>query len=367
VDGTFDPRQQLAMRLRELREEQWRHVKVTQSQLARALGQGRPISVPLISGWESLTNPKLPPPHRLQAYAAFFATARSMDDAAEPRLLNDDELTEAERQEKAELSRELLHLRAAALPVPGNTQEVEVIESLNSGYWRFEDGAPITIVCAQLPQDKLDLISYSDPADPDYVALYAYADLDAFVELHGHIRAANPGSQVNFRTAPKLVADDYTTHLVSLGGVDWNHATESLFDKLRLPVRQVADWNSSDGQYFEVPGDGEPQRFSPLLRHAGDKKVLREDVALFARAPNPFDQLRSATICNGMYASGTFGVVRALTDARFRDRNANYVKKRFGNSEMFCILTKVTVERGVPVTPDWTVPEKRLFEWTSGD
>lgn len=38
----------------------------------------------------------------------------------------------------------------------------------------------------------------ANPADPDYIALYASADLDAFVELHGHIRTANPGSQVKW-------------------------------------------------------------------------------------------------------------------------------------------------------------------------
>ena len=363
--------QLLARKLRELRERQWPDIKVTQAHLARAFSVDRSVSVPLVSSWESVSNPKIPPVPRLEAYATFFATTRSMDGGV-ARLLGDAELTNSERAVRDDLSKELLRLRAGALgdaspatPSSVMTVEEENIASLNSGYWRFDDGRPITVVCAQLPPEMLARIPYSDPADPDYVALYAYADLDAFVELHGHIRAANPGSEVSFRTAPQLVSDDYTTHLVLLGGIDWNYATESVFSRLSLPVEQIADWKTPDGQFFEVDDDGASRRFRPLLTQSGGRKVLREDVALFARAVNPFNRLRTVTICNGMYAGGTFGAVRALTDARFRDRNTRYARDRFGQCEAFCILTKVRIERGAPLTPDWTLPENRLFEWAS--
>ena len=371
VDEANDPRQFLARRLRGLREDHWPEVKVTQAQLALALGG---VSVPLISSWESSTNPKMPPLHRLEAYATFFATTRSME-GDEPRLLSLAELTDSERDVKEQLGRELLRLRAGAMgnrrgsagPAPtslGNEEE-EYVASLNSGYWKFIDGKPITIICAKIPANMLERIPYSNPADPDYVALYKFSDLDAFVELHGHIRAANPGSQVDFRTADELVADDYTTHMVALGGVDWNYATQSVLSLLTLPVVQVADWDSPDGQYFEVVEGGGAERFRPLLTQSDGRKVLREDVALLARAANPFNRQHTVTICSGMYAGGTLGVVRALTDARFRDRNTRYARDRFGQCEAFCILTKVRIERGVPLTPDWTRPENRLFEWAS--
>ena len=125
-------------------------------------------------------------------------------------------------------------------------------------------------------------------------------------------------------------------------------------------MRQVADWSGPDGPYFEVAGDG---RFGPRLEQSDGKKMLREDVALFARAVNPFNRKRTATICSGMYSSGTYGAVRALTDTRFRDRNAEYVRVSFDGSESFCILSKVKVVNGAPVTPDWTLEDERLFEW----
>ncbi len=364
MEDAGDPRRRMARSLRELRESRWPGVKVTQSQLAAAFG----ASVPLISSWESSSNPPIPPLRRIEAYALFFATSRSIGSRG-VRLLDIGELTDAEEAERTRLLKELLQLRAQALPpasAQGTLASDDVYESLNSGFWRFHDGRPVTIVCALVPDEMLDKIPYSKPADPDYVALYSYADLDSLIELHGHIRAANPGSSVSFKLASQLASDDYTTHLVSLGGVDWNRATRSLFAELDLPVRQIPDWDSPAGPYFEVSDDGQLRQFRPHLDQQRGKKTLRQDVALFARAINPFNRLRTATICSGMYSAGTYGAVRALTDHRFRDRNAQYARNSLGSSDTFAIISTVKVQNGIALTPDWTEPEIRLFEWASG-
>jgi transcriptional regulator with XRE-family HTH domain len=397
VESKLDPRQILARRLRELREASWPDMKVTQPQLARAMGGDRSLSVALISSWESRTNPKIPPIPRLEAYATFFATPRSVDGPV-PRLLNLSELTDEEQDVRGYLERELLHLRGAAMHSadtsalrsigvgsPGVaeadqlTEADQLAEALNEGLWRFGDGRPVTIVCAQLPAELLARMPYSDPADPtrlgldefaadqtsEYIALYTYADLDALFELYGHVRAANPISQVNLRAANQLKPDDYTTHLVALGGTDWNVATKAVLDRFGLPVRQVADWDSPEGPYFEVGEGTSAIRHHPRVDWSGEQKILREDVALFSRGPNPYNRRRTVTLCSGMHGSGSYGAVRALTDARFRDRNGEYVRSRFGDSQPFCILTRVTVENGIPLTPDWTEPTNRLFEWSA--
>jgi len=341
-------------------------MKITQPRLARALGGNRPLSVPLISSWESLTNPKIPPYQRIEAYATLFATRRSLEGGT-LRLLKVTDLTADEWRVMDELKRELTRLRnnAMAQTTPIETGQAALIaESLSSGHWRFADGNSIVIVCAQVPDEMLRRMPYSDPQDPDYVALYSYSDLDALVELHGHLRASNPTNQVDFRTSSQLPPDAYTPHLVVLGGTDWNIATRSIISRLRLPVRQIADWSSPDGQYFEVEENGRAIQHRPRLERSGDRNLLREDVALFARATNPFNRKRTVTLCNGMYGSGTYGAVRALTDARFRDRNTEYLRSRFGDSDSFCILTRVQVENGAALTPDWTIADYRLFEWS---
>ncbi len=375
-----DPRRLLAYRLRALRDRQPPHRKITQLELAQALGDGKPLSVPLISSWESQGNPRIPPLARLEGYAALFASARSFE-TDPPRRLSPGVMTDEERQVMADLKKELIRLRNDALRATPSAatahQPGSVVESLSSGPWRFADGHTITIVCAQWPQHMLERMPYTDKYDPDYIELLNFSELDALLELHGHLRATNPANQVNLRIAGKLASDDFTSHLVSLGGVDWNTATSTALDRLQLPVRQVADWSEPDGQYFEVDENGTTVRHRAVLDRttvkdsagrpsdaASDKGILLEDVALFARAVSPFNRKRTVTICNGMYGRGTYGAVRALTDARFRDRNAEYLRSRFGGDENYCILTRVPIADGATLTPDWTTGDYTLFEWS---
>jgi transcriptional regulator with XRE-family HTH domain len=363
VDGQ-DPRQLLARRLRSLREENWPGRKITQPQLARALGG---VSVPLISSWESQTNPRIPPLPRLEAYAVLFATPRSFD--VEPaEILSPQDMSDEERQAMGELKQELTHLRSTAMRAGADSPETgrasEGTGPLGKGPWYFPDGNRVVIVCAQWPQNMLEKIPYTEIDDPDYIEMLTYSELDALFEVHGHLRAANPDSKVNLGVAGKLAPDDYTSHLVTLGGIDWNTTTSSALRMLELPVRQVADWDTEDGQFFEVEESGAKVEHRPVLEKMGDREILHEDVALFAGGVSPYNRKRNITICSGMYGRGTYGVVRALTDERFRDRNAEYLQSRFGDSDSFCILTRVPVVNGATLTPDWTTGTYTLFEWS---
>ena len=361
--GTQDPQLLLAQHLRALRENHWPDRRITQPKLAEALG----VSVPLISSWESRTKPRIPPLSRLEAYAAVFASGRCFDtDPA--RAISPHDLSDEERQVMNDLRQELMHLRSGALSVgtaPVSTGQPNPVRApLNGGPWSFVDGEDVKIVCARWPDEKLADIPYTDVADPYYVELLTCAELDALFELFGHLRAFNPATQVNLRIAGKLAPDDLTSHLATLGGIDWNEATSSVLQKLQLPVQQVADWDTEGGQYFEVEGGGQDSQFRPVLEKLGDQTILREDVALFARAVNPFNHERTVTVCNGMYSRGTYGAVRTLTDAKFRNRNADYLRTKFGDSASYCIVTRVPIINGAAVTPDWTTGDHTLFEWS---
>jgi transcriptional regulator with XRE-family HTH domain len=358
-----DPQRLLAQRLRALRESHWPDRKITQPELAEALR----VSVPLISSWESRTKPRIPPLSRLEAYAAVFASVRCFDtDPA--RAISPQDLSDEELQVMNDLEQELMHLRSGALSVgnaPISTSQPDPVSvPLDGGPWRFVNGEDVTIVCARWPQQMLEKIPYTNVASPDYVELLTCSELDALFELFGHLRAVNPANQVNLRIAGKLAPDDLTSHLATLGGIDWNEATSSVLQKLQLPVQQIADWGTEGGQYFEVEGGGQDSQFRPVLEKSDDQEILREDVALFARAVNPFNQERTVTVCNGMYSRGTYGAVRTLTDAKFRDRNADYLRTRFGDSTSYCIVTRVPIINGAAVTPDWTTSDYTLFEWS---
>jgi hypothetical protein len=72
VTEATDARARLGARLRELRGS-WDGVRITQRHVAEALGP----SPALVSSWES--GVAVPPENRLQEYAWFFATPRTMN------------------------------------------------------------------------------------------------------------------------------------------------------------------------------------------------------------------------------------------------------------------------------------------------
>ncbi|MEU8633353.1 helix-turn-helix transcriptional regulator [Amycolatopsis sp. NPDC048633] len=339
----------LARRLKGLREEQWPDAGLTQAQLAQALGG---LSISLISSWENADKPVRLPVRRLEAYATLFATRRSWDGKS-LRVLPLEELTDDERDQRKDLLDELLWLREGKEPEHAKTGVTDL--------WMFgEPDQRITIVCAQLPEKYRQHLSYADPESPDFVSLYTYADPDALIELFGHIRARNPGNPVTFRTSDALDPDDYTSHLVLLGGVDWNSVTRDVIDRVDLPVEQVGRADDAEHGGFRVQENGRSKLIEPQLDARGH---LLEDVAHFYRVVSPFNRKRTVTVCNGMYGRGTLGAVRALTDARFLDRNTAYVRERFAGEESFSIISRVPVVGGQGLTPDWTLEENRLHEW----
>ncbi|KDN22847.1 helix-turn-helix domain-containing protein [Amycolatopsis rifamycinica] len=340
-----EPRPALARRLRALREG----AGITQAQLAQALGEGRPLSTGLISSWENTQRPVTPPVHRLKAYATLFARPLNMDGDT---VLPVKQLTDEEQVSRKDLLAELLWLRDGR----------ETIEPapIRTDFWQFGADEDITIVCAQLPEEYRQHLTYADPENADYVLLYTYADPDALIELFGHIRSRNPDNRVRFLTAGELKADDYTAHLVLLGGVDWNTVTKDVIERVDLPVEQVSREAEPRNNGFRVKRGGETRLFSPRLDKGGH---LLEDVAHLYRGVSPFNPRRTVTVCNGMYGRGTLGAVRALTDARFRDQNWAYLQDRFGDAETFSVISRVPVVGGQGLTPDWTVEENRLHEW----
>jgi hypothetical protein len=348
----------LARRLRDLRLLRWPGKSVTQKMLAEALGADKPVSVSLISGWENETSPTTPSAVRLYDYATFFATDRSVTNG-HARRLTDDELTEPEAAARDELYRELLSLR---------TDETNSTERGSLRFdWRFPDGEPIRIVCGKLDYlDGPDKRShpYSDPGHLNYTDLLTYADSDALIELFGHIRMANPNSEVQFFRSDRLIArpDELMHHVVLLGGVGLNALTKQGFSQARIPIRQVVHPQFSEwGEIFTVTdGKHKGAEFAPTMV---DPETCTEDVGLLARTRNPNNPATSLTICDGVFARGVFGAVRALTDETMRRQNQRYLTTRFAGTDRFAIVMRVPVLVSTTMTPDLSNVSTRLFEW----
>ena len=336
--------QRLARRLRQLRVEQWPDARLTQAKLAKAFSTEEALQPATVSSWESATAPKLPPRHRLQAYARFFATQRSLDGAS-PRLLPLKTLTPDEQANYKKLEMELLGLRSSLVA---------------EGFWHFTDDGPVTLVCTQLPPDQTGPLA--EPANPNYTELHGYADADALIELYGHIRAENPSMTVHFMSPSQVDHDDLTGHIILVGGVVWNEVTGRLSNMARLPVRQVEHPDLDSGEIFVTETDGAVREFWPEWADTG-KTLLSGDVGLLARVPNPLNSSRTLTICNGIHSRGVYGAVRALTDTHLRDANERYIAANFGDATSFAILMSVEVIRNRTMTPDFSTSGVVLYQW----
>jgi hypothetical protein len=342
---------QLAVHLRYLRLEHWPNSKLTQRDLAKVLGGERQLSAATIASWENRSAPKLPPRERMLSYAQFFATSRSVD--ADPCLVPVDSFTDEERATYEALRDELLQLHAAARGAPP-----ELIVARRS--WHFTDSGPVTFVCAQLPKEEAGPLA--DPSNPNYTQLHSFGDLDAMVELWGHVWAQNPAMNISFKSAARVAADDLSGHVVIIGGIGWNDVTKRILEMIRLPVTQKEDPSIKTGEIFITNIDGKERRYMPSWSQTDSPKLI-EDVGLLVRMPNPLNSNRTLTMCNGIHSRGVLGAVRSLTDARLRESNERYIARNFRDNEQFGILMRVQVIEEVAMTPDFSTPGTVLHEW----
>jgi hypothetical protein len=342
---------ELALQLRFLRRERWPDSKLTQAALARALGQDVPLSPATVASWESRTSPKLPPRERMAAYAQFFATPRSLGPA--PVLVPVDSFTPEEKAAYQALLEKLLQMQAVAR---GGTVPEEPIVARRS--WHFADSGPLTLVCTKLPEEEAPKLA--DPGNPNYTQLAGFGDLDAMVELHGHVRAENSGMNVYYKGAPDVKADDLSGHVVIIGGIAWNDVMRRLIDLSRLPVRQEGEPGLKSGDIFSIQAGDRRQRYLPQWSAATG--ALMEDVGLLVRMPNPLNSNRTITMCNGIHSRGVLGAVRSLTDARLRESNEQYIARNFKDTQ-FGILMRVTVIEGETLTPDFHTEGTVLYQW----
>jgi len=349
--GPAIPGAHLARRLRELRLSGFPGAKLTQTQLARALSGDEPVADSTLSSWENVKAPTLPPSSRLGAYALFFATERSLEGG--PHLVPPDELNPSEQQAREELERELIQLREDAGGLASERR-----------FWRFD--APITVICTDLRKSELVLGPLSEEDNPNFAELYSYGDLDALLDLYGHLRATNPEAEVRLRRGATA---DLLNHLVVLGGIAWNDVTRRLNDRLDLPVRQVEDVKIPTGEIFITEdGSGNGEQFLPRWRdrNPGTPErpgVLLEDVGMLARLPNPYHTRRTLTYCNGIHSRGVLGAVRCLTDPAVRDDNEQYLQETFPGSDHFVILMRVPVLGGQTISPSLKDQGTVLFRW----
>jgi hypothetical protein len=304
------------------------------------------VAAPTLNSWESLSNPKTPPVARISAYARFFSTERSLEGG--PHLIPEDQLRGDEldrfRQREAQLL-QLLH------PEERKPQHI----------FHFDVG-PVIVICPDAPEEVRGSLAKED--DPNFTKLQQYGDLDALIELYGHLCRENPSLDISHKLASEVVEDDYSGQVILLGGIGWNQSARRIGKSLgQVPVKQIDVTDLPGGDIFQIEAaDGLKSFYYPESEELGERKELVADLAYVARLRNPLQYERTLTICNGIHSRGVLGAVLCFTDSTVREHNERYLAAEFPKGE-FAILLRVKVGGKKTMPPDLRESAARLYQW----
>jgi hypothetical protein len=221
--------------------------------------------------------------------------------------------------------------------------------------WHFPDGSRITLVSDRVPDDRRPPSSHRRYLN--YVRLSDLADLDSLVEIYGAIRAHNPTSRVVIMAAQDLTQSDVANHLVLVGGLTWQTINPWFSRIFPIPI-EPGDPGERGAIVVRDPDDGER-----AFEYVMDGEELVEDVGFFACGENPSAPRRTLTICGGITTRGVHGAARCCIDWEMRQRNELYLMSQSSGSTAYCVVMRVPVVNGDPLTPDLSKKENRLFEW----
>lgn len=329
-------RRLLASRLRALRETAF-DVKLTQDQLAAALGAGKPLSSAAISTWENSEIDKWPSPARIVQYALIFSTPQSL--VATPHVPEESTLDKPARMRFQQLRAELLELREGA-EREAKRERSQPIPAEGHELWHHDRMEKLFVVAPELPPGER--MPHADERNVNYVRLARYGDLDAFFEMFVAL------TRMGYRNLSHRSAREHgigtARNLVLLGGPTNNPLTRTFTHLLSLPIAQHRA-PDNDVEYFAA-SDGTPVLPTVL----GDSQVI-EDIGLFVRATNPTNPDTDVTICSGIYTFGVLGAVQAFTNPRLAGDNVQAVRDRLGVSRGFAVLFRVKVIDGRVPTP----------------
>ena len=132
------------------------------------------------------------------------------------------------------------------------------------GLLSFKDAGSIVIICPMAPRDAVGPLAAEGHIN--YTRLLDYADLDALIELFGHVRALNPERAVLHRLSSDVHQAELQNHMVLLGGIGWNRTTSRILAQVKkLPIEQVEVDELVTGEVFRVkqPDDREPKLYFP--------------------------------------------------------------------------------------------------------
>ena len=234
----------LASALRDLRDSA--EQGLTQAELAQALSVEGKVAAATVSFVGVLDQPEDSVRGEAEGLRSFFCTTRSFE--GKPHLLPESDLTDNELRRLHQLKSELLELSSPDKHGAPRS-------------FRFDAG-PIVVVCPTTPPTEQGPLA--DEEDPNFTKLRQYGDLDALIEIYGHLRAENPTLDVFHRIERDVMSDDLSSHVVLLGGIGWNRVTRRIQSAIsRIPIQQIEVDDLQTGEIFRVRTSDNERLFYP--------------------------------------------------------------------------------------------------------
>ncbi|MCX5117265.1 hypothetical protein OG992_08745 [Micromonospora sp. NBC_00362] len=185
-------------------------------------------------------------------------------------------------------------------------------------------------------------------------------DVVAVREIITTLRSYAPHRLVIIVTPSEVRQEDLYRHILLVGG-SYEEFSAALLHRPAFPVHR-----SHEGFWVTTTSDGAVTEHRPASVDV-ENPAGQGDVALIARAPNPWNPARTLIVVSGITGHGTISAIRALTDPLVRERNSGFLDARFEGAEQFAVLVRVDLLDEESVAPDLTRGGTLLYAWSPSD
>ncbi|MFD6663569.1 hypothetical protein ACFWDK_14535 [Micromonospora chalcea] len=185
-------------------------------------------------------------------------------------------------------------------------------------------------------------------------------DLVAVREIIRALRSYAPHRLVVIVTPSEVRQEDLYRHIL-LVGRSYEEFSAALLHRPAFPVHR-----SDEGFWVTTGSDGAVTEHRPVGVDV-ENFPGQTDIALIARAPNPWNPARTFIVVCGITGRGTVSAMRALTDPLVRERNSGFLDARFAGTEQFAALVRVDLVGEASVAPDLTRDGALLYSWSPFD
>jgi len=220
-----------------------------------------------------------------------------------------------------------------------------VLQVTASGiFGAIDEQDPVAIVCAEIPEELRP--PYAVPSHSNYLRYATFADIDALIQLMVWF-AASKHRTVSSYTSRTIPENALASHLMIVGGPQWNSLARSVYDQINLPIaHNDGDPGNSDTLFDRSTGEV----WAPELRENGE---IDSDVGFLAQTPSPFYQGRIIILFGGVLTHGVEASVKLCTAEHVWAHNHRVIESLTVHAnDGFCLVFRCRVLSNTNVAPD---------------